>query len=160
MLRRGEIELAFVTTGIETPPPDICETTLARDPFALIAGRANDALPPSVSLAAVRHLGWVLPDAGGAFRRQLDALFIAAGIAAPTDAIRCDSLLTTKAIVRRSARVTILPREVAAAELSTGALRAIELADAGFDRSIGVRRLAAALPSPAVTSLLSAFDDP
>ena len=140
MLRNGDIELAFVTTEIEEPPVDLVETTFARDAFTLIAGRANDALPDRMSLRDAGVMQWVLPEAQGAFRRQVDALFIASGLPIPRDVVRCDSLLTTKAIVRSGRRVTILPRDVASAELSIGVLRAIALVEAGFTRSIGIRR--------------------
>jgi LysR family transcriptional regulator, regulator of abg operon len=141
MLEKGAIELAFVTTGIEQPPEGIEEINLSRDPFAVIAGRQNDHLPQMLSLKDMDGLRWVLPEAQGAFRRQVDALFIAADVPTPRDVIRCDSLLTTKAIVRGSERVTILPMQVAAAELSIGVLRAISISEAGFERSIGVRKL-------------------
>jgi DNA-binding transcriptional LysR family regulator len=157
MLRKGTIDLAFVTTEIDAPPLGIREITLARDSFALIVGAAHADLPDPVSLADLAHLPWVLPEAGGAFRRQVDALFIAAGIAAPRDAIRCDSLLTTKAIVRTGRRVTILPREVNAAELSNGLLRAVGIVEAGSDRAIGARLLADVPLSPATQSLLESF---
>lgn len=141
LLRQGEIELAFVTTGIETPPDDIDEKTFSQDPFALIVGRANEHLPSEVSLRDVAHLRWVLPEARGAFRRQIDALFLAADTPVPRDSIRCDSLLTTKAIVRGGSYATILPMQVAAAELSIGVLRAITIREALFPRSIGIRKL-------------------
>lgn len=141
MLHRGEIELAFVTTGIEEPPEGIEETTFSRDPFALIVGRQNDHLPARLSLRETMAMRWVLPEARGAFRRQTDALFMAADVPVPQDIIRCDSLLTTKAMVRGSSRVTILPMQVASAELSIGVLRAITI-EATFSRSIGVRRVA------------------
>lgn len=142
MLHKGEIELAFVTTGIEEPPEGIEEITFSRDPFALIVGQQNDHLPASLSLKQTMAMRWVLPEARGAFRRQTDALFIAADVPMPQDIIRCDSLLTTKAIVRGSQRVTILPRQVASAELSIGVLRAITIEEAEFSRSIGIRKLA------------------
>jgi len=154
MLRKGEIELAFVTTEIETPPPGIREVTLSRDPFALIVGRRHKALPNNVSLRRVAHLPWVLPEAQGAFRRQVSALFVAAEVAEPLDAVRCDSLLATKAIVRMTSRVTILPRQVAAAELSVGVLRAVTIDEARFERSIGVRMLEGAPLSPLAAGLL------
>ncbi len=154
MLRDGEIDLAFVTTAIEAPPPDIDERTLARDPFALIVGRGNDSLPDHFSLKDATRLRWVLPEAQGAFRRQLDALFLAAGAPVPPDAVRCDSLLTTKAIVRTSTRVTILPVQVAAAELSIGVLRAIAVEEASFERSIGARWVKGRPLSPAAAMLL------
>lgn len=140
MLESGEIELAFVTTEIEEPPHALVETTFSRDPFTLLVGRGHDGLPDTMTLAEARDLQWVLPEAQGAFRRQVDALFVASGLPTPRDAVRCDSLLTTKAIVRNGPRVTVLPRAVAAAELLIGVLRAIVLREAGFERSVGIRR--------------------
>lgn len=154
MLRKGEIELAFVTTEIEVPPADMQEITLARDPFALIVGRRHKALPNTVSLRKIADLPWVLPEAQGAFRRQVSALFVAAEIPEPRDAIRCDSLLLTKAVVRTTSRVTVLPRQVAAAELSVGVLRAINIEEARFERSIGVRMMADTPHSPLAAGLL------
>jgi len=154
MLRKGEIELAFVTTEIEVPPADMQEITLARDPFALIVGRRHKALPNTVSLRKIADLPWVLPEAQGAFRRQVSALFVAAEIPEPRDAIRCDSLLLTKAVVRTTSRVTVLPRQVAAAELSVGVLRAINIEEARFERSIGVRMMADTPHSPLAVGLL------
>ena len=154
MLRLREIELAFVTTEMEAPPEDMREITVLRDPFALIVGRHHDALPESLSLRDVQQLGWVLPEALGAFRRQVDALFIAAQVAVPAHAIRCDSLLTTKAIVRSGERVTILPRQVAAAELSIGVLRAITIKEASFERSVGLRMLSGSTASPMAQALM------
>ena len=148
MLRSGDIELAFVTTEVEEPPPDMEEVTLSRDPFFLIVGPAHAAMPNRIALGEAESLSWVLPEASGAFHRQIDALFLSAGVTIPPDVIRCDSLLTTKAIVRTTARVTILPRQVAAAEIETGVLRAVALADASLSRNVGLRRLRDRTPSP------------
>lgn len=142
LLRRGEIEVAVVTTGIEPPPEDIFERSIARDPFALIVGRAHDTMGPSVELSQIAAMPWVLPHAGGAFRRQIEALFLSAEVPLPLNVIRCDSLLTSKEIVRRSARVTVLPRGVVAAELSMGLLRALPIEGAEITRNIGIRTLA------------------
>ncbi|HUD93856.1 LysR family transcriptional regulator [Sphingobium sp.] len=157
MLRAGEIELAFVTTGIEAPPDDLEETTFSRDPFALIVGRRNDHLPAELSLRDMGAMRWVLPEASGAFRRQIDALFMAADVPVPQDAIRCDSLLSTKAIVRGSSRVTILPMKVASAELSIGVLRAINIRESAFPRSVGIRRIAGGRLSRLGEALLEAI---
>jgi DNA-binding transcriptional LysR family regulator len=142
LLRRGEIEVAVVTTGIEVPPADIAERSIARDPFSLIVGRAHGDLGPKVSLREVALLGWVLPQAAGAFHRQIEALFLAAETSLPADVIRCDSLLTSKAIVRQGRRVTVLPRGVVEAELSMGLLRSVPIVDAPMTRTIGIRTLA------------------
>lgn len=159
MVRAGDIELAFVTTAVEEPPEDIAERTLARDPFALIvsAGRKDPA--ERFSLREADRFRWVLPEAQGAFRRQVDALFVSAGVAVPRDVIRCDSLLTTKAIVRDCDRVTILPMRVAASELAIGVLRAVTIAEAAFERSIGVRWLRARGMSPLARRLLGVLEE-
>lgn len=141
LLRRGEIEVAVVTTGIESPPADIAERSIARDPFSLIVGQAHRDLVRSVSLPDVASMGWVLPQAAGAFHRQIEALFLAAETAMPADVIRCDSLLTSKAIVRQGRRVTVLPRGVVEAELQMGLLRAIPITGVPITRSIGIRTL-------------------
>jgi DNA-binding transcriptional LysR family regulator len=124
---------------MEPPPADITERTCVREPFDLLVGRENDHLPVEISLRETSQMRWVLPEARGGFRRHIDALFVAAEAPTPQDVIRCDSLLTTKAIVRGGSRVTILPRLVAAAELSIGVLRSIHIIDAGISRSVGVR---------------------
>jgi DNA-binding transcriptional LysR family regulator len=139
LLRRGEIEVAIATTGIEAPPPDIEERSIARDPFTLIVGKAHADLGPTISLRETSDWGWVLPQAAGAFHRQIEALFLAAEISVPSDVIRCDSLLTSKAIVQQTSRVTMLPRGVVAAELSIGVLHAIPISDAAVVRNVGIR---------------------
>lgn len=157
LLRKREIELACVTTGIEQPPEDIEEVSYSRDPFDLIVGRLNEHLPSEMSLRDTGQLKWVLPEAAGAFRRQVDAVFVAADMPAPQDVIRCDSLLTTKAIVRGGRYVTILPRRVAAAELSIGVLRAIHLRDVSIARTVGVRVLKEARRTDFVEKFLQAL---
>jgi LysR family hydrogen peroxide-inducible transcriptional activator len=142
LLRRGEIEVAVVTTGVEPPPPDMAEVSVARDPFALVVGKANDHLGPSVRLAALTDHKWVLPRAQGGFHRQIQALFMTDGTALPRDVIRCDSLLLSKELVRRGERITLLPRGVVAAELRVGALRAIPVEGNELSRQVGVRTLA------------------
>lgn len=157
LLRRGEIEIAVVTVGIELPPADIEEIAVTRDRFSLIAGGRENRLPPRLRLSETRDLRWVMPAAAGAFRRQVDALFLASAVPLPPDVIRCDSLLTTKAIVGGGTHVTILPDDVVAAECASGTLRAIELIDAPVDRQIGIRRLAGGPQSVAAGALVAAM---
>ncbi len=157
LLRNEQIDVALVTTGIDVIPEDLTEEPILRDPFALIVGKENAQLPDRISLRDVSAYPWVLPQAQGAFRRQVDALFIAAQTPTPVNLIRCDSLLTTKAVVSDTQYVTILPRQVVAAELATGALRALEIADAGFVRTVGIRRLAARHLPPVVEAFIGAL---
>ena len=117
---------------------DEAEQVVMSDTFAVIVGEQNTDIPDTVSLPELGEHSWVLPDAVGGFRRQVDALFINAEAPTPANVIRCDSLLTTKSIVRNTRYITILPREVAMPELTTGALRAINIKEAGFQRHVGL----------------------
>jgi DNA-binding transcriptional LysR family regulator len=155
LLRNERIDLAVVTTGIDPVPEDFTEETVVRDPFALMVGAANDHLPERLSLSSIVDARWVLPHAEGAFRRQVDALFLATGTRTPANVIRCDSLLTTKALVRKTDYVTILPHEVASAEIASGTLRAIEINGTELLRNVGVRLLKGKLLSPFALALLT-----
>lgn len=160
MLRRREIELALVTTGIATTREEFMELTMVQDPFALIVGRSHVALPSALTLDSVVDLPWVLPRVGGGFQKQIQSLFINQQCSEPRNVVRCDSLLTTKAIVRMTNRVTILPRHVVEAELSVGVLRAIEIEHVTFQRQIGIRALASAELSPLAQRFIFALSSP
>lgn len=138
MLRNYEIDLAVVTAGMKENPPDMKELAVMSDEFAIVAGHRNDHLPNEISLPDLENARWVLPDAVGGFRRQLDALFVSASAPLPRNVIRSDSLLTTKSIVRNSDYVTILPLEVGMPELASGELRAIRIREANFPRQVGL----------------------
>lgn len=148
MLRKRSIDLAVVTAGSNRRPDDIEELPLIRDPFAMIVGRENDHLPDTVKMEDVSKLPWVLPNADGAFHRQIDALFLGAGVKPPLNVIRCDSLLTTKAIVRKTDYVTILPKRVNEVELRRGSLRAITIQEANIKRQVGLLWLKDGLNTP------------
>lgn len=137
LLRGYEIDLAVVTAGMKESPRDMKEMAVMSDPFFIIVGRQNDHLPNDISLPDLENARWVLPDAVGGFRRQVDALFVSAKAPMPYNVIRSDSLLTTKSIVSRTDYVTILPREVVKPEVSAGVLREIGIREATFQRKVG-----------------------
>lgn len=138
MLRSQQIDLAVVTAGMDERPADLTELQLVSDAFSLIVGKAHDDLPAKVSLHDLKGMRWVLPEVVGAFRRQIDALFVNAAAATPSNIIRCDSLLTTKEIVRRTDYVTILPKGVATAEVAVGTLRSVQIQEAVIERRVGL----------------------
>jgi molybdate transport repressor ModE-like protein len=138
LLRTEQIDIAVVTAGMDERPPEFVELPLVSDAFSLIVGKAHDDLPSQLSLHDLGGMRWVLPEVLGAFRRQIDALFVSADMAMPRNIIRCDSLLTTKEIVRRTDYVTILPRGVTTAEVAVGTLRSIRIEEAAIERRVGL----------------------
>ncbi|WP_317928464.1 LysR family transcriptional regulator [Halioxenophilus sp. WMMB6] len=137
LLRDYEIDLAVVTTGMKECPRDMKELTVLSDSFSIIVGRQNSHMPNEISLVDVEHARWVLPDAIGGFRRQVEALFISAEAPIPHNVIRSDSLLTTKSIVRQTDYITILPHEVVRPELEAGTLREVKIREISFQRQVG-----------------------
>ena len=157
LLRKGHIEIAVVTTSIGTLPNDIIEHSLMQDSLELIVGKQNKQLPDKISRKELKNLSWVLPKAAGAFQSKVDAVFTSLEMHIPLNAIRCDSLLTTKAIVREGHYVTILPREVVAGELASGEFRAIQLKGVNVKRSAGIRILAGHQLSEMANRLINAL---
>lgn len=138
LLRTEQIDLAVVTAGMEERPTEFIELPLLSDAFSLIVGKAHDELPAQVSLRELGEMRWMLPEVVGAFRRQIDALFVNADVPMPRNVIRSDSLLTTKEIVRRTDYVTILPKGVTTAEVAVGTLRSIRIEEASMQRRVGL----------------------
>lgn len=157
LLRSETIELALGPVGTSVCPRDMVEVNLIRDAFTLIVGPAHGHLPGEMQLRDMSDYAWVLPDALGGFRSHIDALFLTSQAAVPDNVIRCDSILSTKAIVSRTHYVSILPRRVVAPELATGALRAIQISGTDLMRDIGVYFLADRPLSGVASSFLEAL---
>lgn len=153
LLRSMRADLTISTVGIETVAPDIEEVTITHDAFELVVAHNHPLRAQVVSLKDLRDYAWVLPAASGAFRRHIDALFLGAEVRMPDDVVLCDSLSTTKEIVRRAHYMTILPATVVASEVKGGALRTIQIRQRLVTRALGVRYLR----TPAVTPIAHAF---
>lgn len=158
LLHNGRIEIAFVTTEMSVPPEGIEERSFSKDPFYLIVGGDNVDFPDEVSLHDINEQRWVLPEAQGAYRRQIDALFTSAEVPMPQSVVRCDSLLTTKAIVRGGKYITILPEKIVEAEISIGVLRSVRIKEAYFNRNVGIRTIAGAKLSNIAQRFIDAID--
>ena len=86
-------------------------------------------------------------------------MFLNAGVSVPQRAVRCDSLATTKEIIRKTSRVTILPQRVVATDIANGLLRQVELASGPPPRLVGVRMLRERAQMPLADNLVRALSD-
>ncbi|BBO25769.1 LysR family transcriptional regulator [Alteromonas sp. I4] len=138
MLRSYEIDLAIVTSGMRESNEEFREQPVLSDPFSVIVGPGNEHLGDAVQLSDLTDMHWVLPDAAGGFRKQIDALFINSGARLPANVILSDSILSTKAIVKHSQYITILPNELVSTEIQAGSLRAVRIEGINFQRKVGL----------------------
>lgn len=138
MLRSYEIDLAIVTSGMRESTEEFKEQPVLSDPFSVIVGPGNEHIGDTVKLSDLTDNHWVLPDAVGGFRKQIDALFINSGARLPANVILSDSILSTKAIVKNSEYITILPNELVSTEIKAGSLRAVGIEGINFQRKVGL----------------------
>ncbi|HTK36784.1 MAG TPA: LysR family transcriptional regulator [Caulobacteraceae bacterium] len=157
MLRTARIDFALTSVGLEQPPADLEEVEIERDGFEVVVAPDHPLMDADVELRELGKEPWVLPSVGGPYRRQVDALFFASQMQIPSNLVRCDSLATTKEIVRLSRYITVFPRKVVIGELAGGTLRSIPLRGAPISRSIGVRRLVRAIASPVASAFIDAM---
>lgn len=156
MLRARSIDLALCTVVGDIATPDIEQTVLRREPFCLVCRTGFLAGVSELSIAESARLPWVMPLAQGATRRQLEAVFLSAGVPPPQTVIRCDGLATMKEIVQAADFVMLLPASVVQPELARGSFRPIHLKGGPPPRDLGLLRLSQEAPTPAMREFIAA----
>jgi molybdate transport repressor ModE-like protein len=138
-LLKGQIDLMVGPVGVYAKVDGVEEERLTTDPFAVIV-RSGHPLRRrrSISLRELADAAWVLPNDQSAFHHQLEALFIVAGVAWPTNAIVTNSMVALKSMVVHGDGVTIIPRQLVALEREAGLLHCIDLIEAGAARALGL----------------------
>src|SRR6266567_575495 len=84
-LHIGEVDVVVGPIAIYPAARDLIEEPLVSDPLSVVI-RAQHPLASlrSISLKNLRDVSWALPSERSAFRRQLEALFVTAGVQWPT----------------------------------------------------------------------------
>jgi DNA-binding transcriptional LysR family regulator len=138
-LLKGNLDVMVGPIGVYAPVEGIEEQRLTVDPFSLVV-RSGHALSrrQSASLRQVADVEWVLPSDRSAFHRQLEALFVVAGLGWPSRAITTNSMTAMKAIVMHSDCVALMPRQLVSIEQKAGLLHTIRLTEAGASRALGI----------------------
>lgn len=138
-LLKGSIDVMVGPIGVYPKVSGIEEEALAIDPFAIIV-RDKHALGAkrSISLRSLPDSQWVLPSEQSAYRRQLEALFVVAGLHWPAGCVTTNSMAAMKAMVLNSDCVAIMPTQVVAVERRAKLLRCVRLTESGGTRSLGL----------------------
>lgn len=155
LVRRRDVDLALCPTRPRGLPHDLEETLLLREPFLLIAGRGTALPQGGLTVAQAARYPWVLPLAEGATRRQVEAMFLSAGVPLPQSAVRCDLLSTMKELVRQTGSLALLPASVVASELAVGLLHSVTLMGAPPPRGLVALKLRSENPSPLAKRFLA-----
>src|SRR5690606_32653673 len=130
MMEVGAPDLVVRPVGVYPSRPEVVEEPLILAPLSLIV-RTRPPLAPrrSVALKELADAEWALPSERSAFRRQLEALFLTAGMQWPTLCVTTNSMVALKSVVMHSDAVTIMPEQLVAFERGAGRLRCIRLRD-------------------------------
>jgi DNA-binding transcriptional LysR family regulator len=138
-LHDGEVEIVVGPIAVYPASRDLVEEPLVNDPLGIVM-RAQHPLARrrSLSLKSLREVSWALPSERSAFRRQLEALFVTAGVQWPTLCLTTNSMTALKAIVMNSDAITIMPRRLIPLETKTRRLTCVPLRDTGRERTLGI----------------------
>lgn len=148
-LLAGRIDLMVGPVGVYPAVPGVADEPLATDPFSIVVGAGHPlSSRRRLSLRQIGQVHWVLPNDQSAFHRQIESLFVVAGLGWPTPATLTNSMSAIKSIVMYGDGLSIMPRQLVAIERRAGLLKCIKLAEAGATRSLGLSRAAERKLSP------------
>jgi LysR family transcriptional regulator of gallate degradation len=138
-LLNGQVDVVIGPLGVYPKVQGIEEEQLATDPFTIIVPPGHTLRSRrSVSLRQLQDAPWVLPNDQSAFHRQLEGLFVVAGLGWPVGAIQTNSMAAMKAMVIYGNGIAIMPRQLVGLETRAGVLHCITLAEAGASRALGM----------------------
>lgn len=155
-LQTGDLDLLLgPVSGLFGTPTDITEQALFDDPFSIGVSATNPLSKRSaLSLTELRDAPWVMPRVGSAYRRHVEALFMAEGLSWPVNVIETSSLNLVECIVAQTDRVTLIT-ELQAALHNTWQIRAVPLQNAGR-RTLGLKWRTGTQPSPLAERVIQA----
>lgn len=105
----GELDLVLGPALGAALPAGLAEEALFDDAFAIGVGPRHPlARRGSVTLPELAAARWIVPGPGSAYRRHLEALFLAAGVAWPTDCVVCNNLQLVESLVARTQRIAVI----------------------------------------------------
>jgi DNA-binding transcriptional LysR family regulator len=115
----------------------VVEVPLFDDALAVVARAGHPLAVEGIrSLKDLRRFPWILPRAGTPTRRRCDALLESIGGPRPAGSIETGALITVRALLLESDRLTVLSRRQIAVELRAGLLTALDVSLPQLTRTI------------------------
>ena len=101
----------------------------------------------------------MLPSDHSAFHKQLEALFVVAGLGWPKNAIVTNSMIAMKSIAMHSDCVALMPKQLVELEQKAGILATVRLHEGGVSRALGISWARDRKPSPAAETFVRILHD-
>ncbi len=138
-LRRGELDLCIVTLP-GTPHAELEQTRLFENDLVVVAREQHPLhTRRALRLADLVAYPWLLPNTDVIARRLVDACFSDAGLSPPTVALETNSSAEgLMAAIRKTDLLTVLGRRMLTQ--STRGLRALEVPNVRWPRTVGILR--------------------
>jgi DNA-binding transcriptional LysR family regulator len=125
------------------------------EPICVVARRAHPlARKRRLSLRELANEPWILPLPETALRRQIERAFVEAGAPLPRNVIESVSILTNRALLRKSDCIGVMPYHVALDDVEQGLLAILPVKLKSIETPVGaILRAPGKLP-PAAAALL------
>lgn len=150
----GDIDL---TVGRLTPvDARIEQIRLYVEPIVVVVRDEHPVLRGAVpTLAELTAYPWIVPVAGTALRRELEALFLANGVPWPANRVECTSVLTLRRLILDGDFVATMPELVSREDDDLAVVTPVDADLSGLIRPVGVSLVPERWRPPAVSAFLT-----
>jgi LysR family transcriptional regulator of gallate degradation len=154
-LRCGDVDVLVGVLRYPIPCNDIVQERLFEDLLSVVGRKGHPfASARSLRLADVIDAEWVLPYKGAPSRKAFEQVMNAAGLPLPKNAIESNALVTLRALLIESDRLSILSRNQIHYEELHGMLSVLPIDMRGSERPIGITTRADAKRSIGLNALM------
>jgi LysR family transcriptional regulator of gallate degradation len=154
-LRCGDVDVLVGVLRYPIPCNDIAQERLFEDLLSVVGRKGHPfASAKSLRLADVIDAEWVLPYKGAPSRKAFEQVMNAAGLPLPKNAIESNALVTLRALLIESDRLSILSRNQIHYEELHGMLSVLPIDMRGSERPIGITTRADAKRSIGLNALM------
>lgn len=153
-VRRGEIDLA-VGTWPHLEEPDLAKEVIYRDKLRVYAGAGHPLCQGDAQIGNLQDYPWALPPREQAWRRRLDEVFIARGLAPLVSGVESNCSNYLKAMLAGNRFLTFLPRQSLWREESEGLVTALDVPELNLETDVTMTYRERAVISPACRMLMA-----
>jgi DNA-binding transcriptional LysR family regulator len=138
-LQRGDLDIVIGMADGALAEAGFHYEPLFQDRLTIVARSAHPLVGRrAVTPEALKDYPWVLPRSGTSFRRRLEDMFYAAGLAPPAASIECGSLHFIRAMLIRSDYLAMIPEYSIELEKELGVLSVVPIASEFMARAVGL----------------------